>query len=91
MKPAELEQLATSRGLNVPARSRIETALDKAEAALVDLIALVDLADELAPELGHAARARAGIPEAQHTYAKLKARRAVQDIGTLKEAVRGDG
>jgi hypothetical protein len=79
------EQPATSLALNQPARARAEVALEKAVAALAELLAVVDRADELAAEACHAARHHAGIAEARHAGAKLRARQAIQDIDTLRE------
>lgn len=72
-----------SSGLAAPPRDRRDTALDKALAALRELLAVTELADELAAELCHQARRRAGIPEARHAGAKLRGRQALLDIETL--------
>lgn len=56
-------------------RDRRDAALDKAHAALAELLACVELAD--------AEDGAGGVPEDRHQAAKAQARQAIADIQTL--------
>ena len=79
---------AGTPALNVPPRTRFEAALAQAEAALRELLVVVEMADEFSQSDSRDPRLSAGVSHARHAAAKRGARCALADIETLRRGGR---